>query len=411
MKILMVNKFLYPRGGAETYLLKVGRCLSERGHQVEYFGMYDPRNTVGNQTGQYTFPMDFRGHSPAQLLYPFKILYSLEARRKMDAVLERFDPDVVHLNNINFQLTPSVIDAAKKRRSFLVQTVHDYQMVCPNHLLYNLQEEAVCQRCVGGSPWNCARFCCIHGSRIKSILGALESCISWGRHSYEKVDAYLCPSRFLEGKLLERSPIFQGKTRVLRNFIALPPPEVLAQPTGETPYVVFAGRLSVEKGVALLAQAARALPWVTFRVAGRGELADTLRGIPNVHLEGFLTGAPLTRLIAGAELALVPSVWYENCPLSILEAQALGTPVVTVNAGGMAELVEDHITGLLLQEATGACLAETLETALADSQLLAQMRSSCLERRDRMVTLERYCDQLEEIYRQGIADVSGRGGE
>lgn len=407
MKILMVNKFLYPRGGAETYMLKIGQCLAGRGHQVEYFGMYDRRNTVGNQAGLYTFHMDFRGTSPARFLYPFKILYSLEARRKMTAVLRAFDPDVVHLNNINFQLTPSVIDAAKKGRALVVQTVHDYQMICPNHLLYNLQEETVCQRCVDGSPWNCAKFRCIHGSRVKSILGAVESCISWGRHSYEKVDAYLCPSRFLERKLLERSPIFQGKTRVLRNFIELPAAEAPSRPVGAAPYVVFAGRLSVEKGVALLAQAARALPQVTFRVAGRGELAETLAHIPNIHLEGFLTGEPLTRLIAGAELALVPSVWYENCPLSILEAQALGTPVVTVNAGGMAELVEDRVTGLLLKEATGDCLAETLKTALADPQLLARMRGACLERRDEMVTLERYCDQLEALYQRAFMPESG----
>ena len=159
--------------------------------------------------------------------------------------------------------------------------------------------------------------------------------------------------------------------------------------------------------MALLAQAARALPQVTFRVAGRGELAETLAHIHNIHLEGFLTGEPLTRLIAGAELALVPSVWYENCPLSILEAQALGTPVVTVNAGGMAELVEDRVTGLLLKEATGDCLAETLKTALADPQLLARMRGACLERRDEMVTLERYCDQLEALYQRDFVSESG----
>ena len=120
-----------------------------------------------------------------------------------------------------------------------------------------------------------------------------------------------------------------------------------------------------------------------------------------------MTGEPLTRLIAGAELALVPSVWYENCPLSILEAQALGTPVVTVNAGGMAELVEDRVTGLLLREATGDCLAETLKTALADPQLLARLRGACLERRDEMVTLERYCDQLEALYQRDFVSESG----
>ena len=135
MKILMINKFLYPRGGAETYMLKLGEYFSRAGHQVEYFGMYDEKNTVGNSAGMYTSNMDFHGGGAERFLYPFKIIYSFEAKSKLGRVLDEFRPDVVHMNNINFQLTPSVIDAVKERGIPLVQTVHDYQMICPNHLL------------------------------------------------------------------------------------------------------------------------------------------------------------------------------------------------------------------------------------------------------------------------------------
>ena len=116
MKILMVNKFLYPRGGAESYMLSIGRHLESSGHEVQYFGMYDEKNTVGNEAGEYTANMDFHTGSLKKLLYPFKIIYSFEARRKIGRVLDSMKPDVVHLNNINFQLTPSVIDAACKRK-------------------------------------------------------------------------------------------------------------------------------------------------------------------------------------------------------------------------------------------------------------------------------------------------------
>ena len=135
MRILMVNKFLYPRGGAESYMLKLGQQLENSGHTVEYFGMYDEKNTVGNSAGLYTQNMDFHSGKLSRFLYPFKIIYSAEAYKKISRVIDCFKPDVVHMNNINFQLTPSIIYAVKKKNIPLVQTVHDYQMICPNHLL------------------------------------------------------------------------------------------------------------------------------------------------------------------------------------------------------------------------------------------------------------------------------------
>lgn len=171
MKILMVNKFLYPRGGAESYMLKLGAYFAAQGHTVEYFGMYDEKNTVGNTRGAYTQNMDFHSSSLKKLTYPLKILYSREAKKKIGQVLDDFKPDVVHMHNINFQLTPSVIDAVKKRGVPLVQTVHDYQLVCPNHLLYDFAKKQVCERCVGKGKRACFENRCIHGSRLRSLLG------------------------------------------------------------------------------------------------------------------------------------------------------------------------------------------------------------------------------------------------
>ena len=163
MKILMVNKFLYPRGGAETYMLRIGEELTRRGHQVEYFGMYDEKNTVGNAEGLTTVNMDFHAsgaekllypfriiYSGAEkLLYPFRIIYSGEARRKMRQVIDRFHPDIIHFNNINFQLTPSVILAGAERNIPMVQTVHDLQMLCPNHMMMEFGTWKLCEECSG----------------------------------------------------------------------------------------------------------------------------------------------------------------------------------------------------------------------------------------------------------------------
>ncbi|MEE1049938.1 MAG: glycosyltransferase, partial [Clostridia bacterium] len=219
MKILMVNKFLYPRGGSESYMLKLSEELKSQGHEVEYFGMYDAQNTVGNSLGLYTTNMDFHSKGTQRFLYPFKIIYSREAHKKIGKVLDDFKPDIVHMNNINFQLTPSIIYSVKKRNIPLVQTVHDYQMICPNHLLYSFNETKPCDRCIKGSKWNCLKYNCIHDSKVKSLLGVIEAKFYSFLKTYKKVDLYICPSRFLENKLVSSSDIYMGKTFTIHNFI------------------------------------------------------------------------------------------------------------------------------------------------------------------------------------------------
>ena len=400
MKILMVNKFLYPRGGCETYMLNLAEELKSKGHEVEYFGMYDENNTVGNKKGLYTANMDFHSKGLARFLYPFKIIYSTEVYRKLSKVLDDFKPDIVHMNNINFQLTPSVIYAVKKRNIPLVQTVHDYQMICPNHLLYSFEEVKPCERCISGSKFNCLKHNCIHGSRVKSLIGAIEANLYWMLKTYEKVDLYICPSRFLESKLLDASDVYAGKTVAIHNFIEKKPmPEVKPQ---EKPYVAFASRLSKEKGVTLLAEAAKLLPDIPFIVAGSGPDDEALKNIPNVTMTGFLTGDALTSLIANAKVMILPSVWYENCPLNILETHCFGVPVITMNSGGMAELVEDNKSGLLVKEPTAQAIADAIEKCFKNEEFYASLKENCATRAEEIIEVGEYCDILLEKYREVI---------
>lgn len=408
MKILMVNKFLYPRGGAESYMLKLGEQLTKLGHEVMYFGMYDAQNTVGNSLHLSTQNMDFHSGSFERFLYPFKILYSTEAKRKIGRVLDDFEPDIVHLNNINFQLTPSIFYAIKKRHIPLVQTVHDYQMICPNHLMYSFREEQPCTRCVSGSKWNCARYSCIHGSKVKSILGTLEAMLYSAWKTYRLVDLYICPSHFLENKLLSASPLYQGKTYTLHNFINQM--EEIGQPVCEQPYIAFVGRLSREKGIDLLAQTAKLLPEYQFAAAGNGPDAGMLEGQQNIRLTGFLNGSELTGMIANAKLLVVPSVCFENCPLSILEAHALGVPVVTMNSGGMAELVDDGVTGTLVQVPDAEHLAAAIRKTVEDEAYYQQLKENCRKYREEILTVDRYCEKLMEQYQNLIAGRKNREG-
>ena len=397
MKILFVNKFLYPRGGAETYFLKIGEELARRGHEVEYFGMYDEKNTVGNSLHLATTNMDFHAAGPEKLLYPFRIVYSREAKRKLKEVIAAFGPDIVHFNNINFQLTPSVICAGAECGVPMVQTVHDVQMLCPNHMMMEYHSKKLCEDCMGKkSKWPCVKKRCIHGSLPKSLIGAVEGTLYECSPVYDKIHRFICPSAFLEEKLLN-VPRFRGKTVMLHNFLSKVS-DAGGAPKGD--YVLYFGRLAEEKGIDRILEACRLLPDIPFVIAGSGPLEDLCKNctLPNVKYVGFKTGKELEELVAGALFTLHLSIWYENCPLALLESQSLGTPVLCNRIGGIPELVEEGKTGILNDTFTPEAYAETIAALYADKALLSEMAQNCLRKRESMMTLERYCDKLLALY-------------
>ena len=396
MKILMVNKFLYPRGGSESYMLYLSEYLKKMGHEIEFFGMYDENNTVGNSLGLYTSNMDFHSKGLKRFLYPFKIIYSIEAKKKIMRVIDDFKPDIVHMNNINFQLTPSIIYGIKKKGIPLVQTVHDYQMICPNHLLYNFEKNTPCEKCVRGTHINCIKNKCIHGSFVKSVLGVIEAKVYSWLKTYKKVDLYISPSNFLENKLLSAKSYYKGKTKTIHNFINKEKFSGESKTPGS--YIVFVGRLSKEKGIENIADAARLLPEFEFLVAGSGPDEEILRNIPNVKLLGFLTGDKLLEVMGNAKVLLLPSVCYENCPLSILESHALGVPVVKMNSGGMAELVKDGITGTLVNEPTPEGIAEKLKETLKNEDYYNSLKENCIKEKDKILSVKDYADILIKEY-------------
>jgi len=392
----MVNKFLYPRGGSESYMLYLGEHLEAMGHRVEYFGMYDDNNTVGNSLGKYTQNMDFHSKGLSRFLYPFKIIYSFEAYKKIMQVIDDFKPDIVHMNNINFQLTPSIIYAIKKKGIPLVQTVHDYQMICPNHLLYNFDKNTPCEKCVKGSHIHCIKNKCIHSSLVKSILGVIEAKFYSFLKTYKKVDLFVCPSHFLENKLLMANDYYKGKTKTIHNFINKEKFSAISRK--EEDYILFVGRLSKEKGIENISGTAKLLREYSFLVAGSGPDENLLKDIPNIKLLGFLTGDKLTQLIGNAKLLLLPSVCYENCPLSILEAHAMGVPVVTMNSGGMAELVKDGVTGTLVHDFTPEGIADKLKQTIENTDYYNSLNLNCKNEKDNILSVKSYADILLKEY-------------
>lgn len=351
MRVLIINKFLHPNGGSETYIFRLGEELVRAGHEVEYFGMEHEGRAVGNRAGAYTSDMDFHGGSKlAKLTYPIKTVYSREARVKIRAVLEDFCPDVCHLNNFNYQLTPSVIlEIVKWRRETgreckIIYTAHDYQLVCPNHLCFDHRDGTPCEKCLGGHFINCVKGRCIHGSTAKSVVGYAEASFWKMKKTYKYIDKIICCSRFMKSKL-DTNPLFADKTVVMHNFID----RAEHMRTEKKDYVLYLGRFSEEKGIRTLTEAAKRLPEIQFVFAGTGPLAEHFSDVPNVRCAGFVTGEEKQRLIREARLTVTPSECYENCPFSVMESVSFGTPALGADIGGIPELIAQGVTGELFR--------------------------------------------------------------
>lgn len=397
MRILMVNKFLYPNGGSETYIFKLGDYLKSQGHEVQYFGMEHEKRCVGNAVNAYTSNMDFHGSFKlSQLTYPVKTIYSFESRKKIRLVLDDFKPDVVHLNNFNYQLTPSIILEIAKwrkagRRCRIVFTAHDYQLVCPNHMLNNPNTNENCEKCLGGHFLNCIKGKCIDGSTVKSIIGTMEAVFWKMNDAYKYIDTIICCSEFLKTKM-DSNPLFTKKAVVMHNFVD----RVEQKATVKKDYILYFGRFSKEKGIGTLIKACRELSDIQFVFAGTGPLGCVINDIPNIKNMGFLNGAALEALIREARFSVYPSEWYENCPFSVMESQMYGTPVLGADIGGISELVEVGKTGDLFESGNSVELKKKIEQLWDDRELTNQYSQNCKD--IRFDDIGTYGEKLMRIY-------------
>lgn len=399
MKILMINKFLHPNGGSETYIFKLGQQLTETGHQVQYFGMEHAGRCVGNRVEAYTDDMDFHGGSMlSKLTYPLKTIYSRQARKKLRLVLDDFQPDVCHLNNFNYQLTPSIILEIRKwskqtqQPCRIVYTAHDYQLICPNHMCLNPNSGSICEKCLSGSFVSCLKGKCIHGSTAKSAVGMAEATYWKLRGTYKQIDTVICCSGFMKTKL-DTNPIFRSKTVTLHNFIDSIPP----QQTEKKDYVLYFGRYGQEKGIDTLLSACKALPEIPFVFAGSGPLEERLKDIPNLENRGFCSGEALQTLIREARFSIYPSEWYENCPFSVMESQMYGTPVLGADIGGIPELIQSGKTGELFPAGDARALTDAIARLWNDRALTEQYAANCAH--VAFMNVEDYCTQLLKLYR------------
>lgn len=396
MKVLMVNKFLYPKGGAETYVFKLGKILEGHGHEVQYFGLWNENNIVGNTANAYVAHRDFQTGVLKNISAPFSIIYSSEAKKKITKVLVDFQPDVVHLNNIQFHLTPSIIIATEQYRRNtgkhveIIYTAHDYQLVCPSHGLFD-NDIHVCEKCLGGNYTHCLRTKCVKNSYAKSFLGMLDAYWWKANAAYSCIDKIICPSVFLKGKL-DSQKRFADKTVALHNFVD----HVVPREIEKGDYVLEFGKLCRDKGTNTLLQVCKRMPEVKFLFAGYGPAEDEIKNVPNAQYVGFKTGEELELLIRKALVSIYPSEWYENCPFSVIESQMYQTPVIGSRMGGIPELIREGKTGELFSAGDADELEAKLRKLLETPGILQEYSRNCQDQV--FETPESYYQKLIEIY-------------
>lgn len=464
MRIVLINKFWYPKGGSERYTFFLKDLLESRGHSVVPFAMADERN-LPTPWAEYFVPhvdfWDAKDAVPDQtrvLQKLSRVLWSREAAVQFGDLLDEAKPDIVHLQNFAHQISPSILPECTKRGIPAIWTLHDYKAMCPNYRMYThgipqektfqhsqeyenvlrgevrggarAGEGSPCERCKGGRYWNAVRFNCM-GSRGASVAVALEMTLHHAIFDVygKNLAAVVAPSRFMAERLREWG--WKGRVETIANFVEHSNASNLdSNASNVTPRnavrfeafewdskhsnvqqsVLFVGRLTEEKGIEDFLSAAEQLPEIPFVIIGDGSLATTVQyragRLPKCRFLGRQSAAQVAEHLRAAALVVVPSRWYENAPYTVLEAMAAGVPVIASRIGGLPELVRDVETGALVPPGDPVALAKAIAVWYGDAALRerAGARSRAIAASD--YGPDRHYERIHALY----AELAQRGG-
>ncbi len=408
MKILFVNKFFYRKGGAECLFFDTAAYLIKKGHNVSFFSMAHPRNLPSPYEKYFVSNIDYDSVKFTDIpKASLRLLYSFEAKRRIERLIEKEKPDIVHVNNIYHQISPSILHSIKKYKLPVVMTLHDLKMSCPSYVMLNNQK--TCEACRGGRYYNCFLKGCVKKSKIKSLLSTLEMYLHHRiMHIYDLVDIFISSSLFVRDKLkqmgLDREMLY------LPNFVKID--EFIPEYRWSEKAIVYFGRLSEEKGITVLMDAVKDIRGITLKIIGEGPLESHIKnkiraeGIKNVTLLGYKTREELKNEIKKSMFVILPSTWYDNSPRSIIEGFALGKTVIASRIGGIPELVKDNKTGLLFEPGNIGELREKIDYLIANSDRIIELGKNAREFAEKELNTKKHHDKLMEIYDTAIKNKS-----
>lgn len=399
--LLAVNNYYYRRGGAEVVFLEQNRLFEEIGWQVAPFAMHHEKNLETPWSRFFVDELEF-GNAYSllgKIGMATKVAWSFEAQRKIKAMVSELKPDMAHAHNVYHHISPSIFATLKSLGIPTVLTLHDLKIACPAYKM--LTHDGICERCKGGKLWNVVEHRCIKGSRTVSAVVFLESSLhrligAYSRH----VDRFVVPSRFYIDKLVEWGWPRERFVHI-PNFVDVSALEPAGAPGRAFIYV---GRLAPEKGLGTFIEAV-ARAGVQAQIVGTGPEEEALRALAaktgaDVEFLGYRSGDALFDAIRGARAMVLPSEWYENAPMSVLESYALERPVLGADIGGIPELIRDGRTGGIFKSGDVESLAACLRRfdSMPDAEVIRMGR----EAREWVVadfSAERYRDRVLDLYR------------
>jgi glycosyltransferase involved in cell wall biosynthesis len=425
MRIAIVNKFLFVNGGQESVMLDEAQWLSAEGHTVALWGMDHPRNLPDLSYRQYFVEtVDFSrvdpqpgapgAAPPNKWVLAKNFIHNAEAARRFKAFLDDFKPEIIHAHGIAHQLTTAILPVATQCGVPVVNTLHDYQIVCPNYTLLipgqKGQKPTLCSdtKCFGGRFINAVTHRCVKGSLAASALSALEMQLFSHRYP-EHVARFISPSQFLK-QLVVRAGIAPDQCVVVPNAYTPLPVAGLAN-TVPLPRAgfLYLGRLSYEKGLHTLLDAFAPLTHTTLTLIGTGPLQGDLElriareGLHHIRLAGFVSRDDLAPYYQAAQAVVLPSEWYENAPMVILEAFAHRTPVIGSAMGGIPETVQDGVTGLTFAAGDPVELRHCVERLLAEPSLGTTLGRQAYQFLSNHMAPKHHLTQLLAVYHDVLA--------
>ncbi|RAZ82872.1 glycosyltransferase family 1 protein [Cereibacter johrii] len=391
VKILTINNYHRILGGSDAVFFRTAELLQRAGHIVVAYAAA----SEGDSPSPYAsyFPATLNTRAP-RLRDVARYIHNREAARRLDDLIKAEGPfDLAHLHIYYGQLTASILPVLRRHDIPIVQTLHEYKLACP---IYTMERDGkVCDDCIEGSTLNVLRHRCKGGSLVHSLAVFAEFWASRLQGDISDISRFICVSDF-QRRIMEQAGVPRNKLMTLHNFVDLPS-EVPAPNRGR--YLLYFGRIEKLKGVGTLVNAARRCN-IPLKIAGTGamagDLADAIASHPNIEYLGYMSGAPLAGLIANARAVVVPSEWYENCPMSVLEAKAAGVPVLGARVGGIPELIRDGKDGFLFNPGDEEDLLRVI--ALLDGCDLRRMGDAARHDIAERFAAEAHLAQLLEIY-------------
>lgn len=405
-RLLSINIYHYRRGGADCVYLDHAALMEELGWDNAFFSMHHPSNLPCKWSDYFIDEIQY-GHEytvAEKIVKASKVVYSFEAQRQLKRLIGDYRPDIAHMHNIYHHLSPSILPVLKKSGIPSVMTAHDLKIVCPNNKM--LTPAGICERCKVGRYYQVVLNRCVQNSLAASAIISAESYLHRWLDSYRKnIDRIVVPSRFFIDKFVEWGwP--RSRFTYIPNFVDAENFEPNFTPGN---YFAFFGRLSFEKGVATLIRAA-AVAGVSLKLVGTGPAEADLKALASelgaqVDFLGYRTGLGLHEIVRESRAAVLPSEWYENAPISILESFAMGKPVVGARIGGIPEMVRHHETGWQFEsgnvEALAACLSAIAKSPDRDVEQLGRNAQHLVKTE---FSRERYVESTLEVYRDlGVA--------